>query len=68
MKKTISQAQVDLEQYRGSIVLTVDDQVYATRSPKKVAEMVKKIEQKHHKKPLITVVPNEGTLILINFI
>ena len=64
MKQKISQAQLDWEKYRGSIVLTVDDQVYATKSPKKVAEMIKKIEQKHHKKPLITVVPKEGTLIL----
>lgn len=68
MKKKISQGQPNWEKYRGSIVLTVDDQVYATKSPKKVAEMIKKIEQKHHKKPLITVVPSEGTLILINFI
>lgn len=68
MKKTISQAQLDLEQYRGSIVLSVDDQIYTTKSPKKVAEMIKKIEQKHHKKPLITVVPREDTLILINLI
>ena len=67
MKQKISQAQLDWEKYRGSIVLTVDDQVYATKSPKKVAEMIKKIEQKHHKKPLITVVPSADTLILSGF-
>ena len=53
------------EKYRGSIVLTVDDAVYTTKSPKKVTEMIKEIEKKHHKKPLITVVPTEDTLILI---
>lgn len=68
MKKKISQAQLDLEKYRGSIVLSVDDQIYTTKSPKKVAEMIKKIEERHHKKPLITVVPGEDTLILINLI
>lgn len=54
------------DKYRGSIVLTVDDQVYTTRSPKKVVGMIKEIEQKHHKKPLITMVPKEDTLILVN--
>lgn len=56
----------DWKKYRGSIVMTVDDQVYATKQPKKVAKLLKEIEKKHHKKPLITVVPKEDTLILIN--
>lgn len=54
----------DWDKYRGSIVMTVDDQVYATTQPKKVAKLLKEIEKKHHKKPLITVVPKEDTLIL----
>lgn len=52
------------ERYRGSIVLTVDDQVYTTKNPKKVTSMIKEIEKKYHKKPMITVVPKEDTLIL----
>ncbi len=56
----------DWEKYRGSIVLTVDNKVYSTKSPEKVVGMIKEIEKKHHKKPLITVVPKEDTLILIN--
>lgn len=49
---------------RGSIIMTVDDQVYTTKDAKKVAGMIKEIEKKHHKKPLITVIPKEDTLIL----
>ena len=56
------------EKYKGSIVLTVDDEVYTTKSPKKVTEMIKEIEKKHHKKPLITVVPLGDTLVLIDLI
>lgn len=56
----------DWEKLRGSIVMTVDDQIYTTKQPEKVAKLLKEIEKKHHKKPLITVVPKEDTLILIN--
>lgn len=52
------------EKYRGSIVMTVDDQIYSTKQPKKVPQMIKDIEKKHHKTPLITVVPKDDTLIL----
>ena len=48
----------------GSIVMTVDDQVYVTKHSGKVLKLIKEIEKKHHKKPLITVVPREDTLIL----
>lgn len=76
MRKAAAKLQTSSEQeilfknwgkYRGSIVMTVDDQVYITKQPKKVPQMLKKIENKHHKKPLITVVPKEDTLILIDF-
>ncbi len=55
------------DKYRGSIVMTVDDQIYTTKQPQRVPLLLKKIEKKHHKKPLITVVPKEDTLILIAF-
>lgn len=66
MKITQSKLDENWEKYRGSIVMTVDDVVYTTKSPKKVVGMLKEIEKKHHKKPLITVVPKEDTLILIS--
>lgn len=52
------------QEYKGTIVMSVDDQTYVTRQTKKVPALIKKIEEKHHKKPLITIVPKEGTLIL----
>ncbi len=57
----------DWGKYKGSIVMTVDDQIYSTKQPKKIAQLLKEIEKKHHKKPLITVVPKEDTLILVDF-
>ncbi len=45
--------------------MTVDNQVYATKNAKEVHKLLKDIEKKHHKKPLITVVPQADTLILI---
>ena len=44
--------------------MTVDDQTYSTKQPKKIPQMLREIEKKHHKKPLITVIPKEDTLIL----
>ena len=52
------------EKYRGSIVLSVDDKIYTTKSPKRVHKMLQEIEKKHHRRPLITVIPKEDTLIL----
>lgn len=54
-----------LKKYPGTIVMSVDGHTYVTKQTKKVPELIKEIEEKHHKKPLITVVPKEGTLILI---
>lgn len=55
---------IDSRKYRGSIVLTVDDHIYATKQPKKVPQMIKEIEKKYQKTPLITVIPKDDTLIL----
>lgn len=53
------------QKYTGSIVMSVNGHTYVTKQTKKVSGLIKEIEEKHHKKPLITVVPKEGTLILI---
>ena len=64
MKKAQVQSTLDWNKYKGSILLTVDDQIYATKQPAKVPQMIADIEKKHHKTPLITVVPKDDTLIL----
>lgn len=51
----------------GNVVLTVDDMVYIAKSPRSVHKMIKEIEKKHHKTPLITFIPRGDTLILISF-
>lgn len=63
--KTVSSQPKNSSKYPGTIVMSVDGQTYITKQAKKVPALIKEIEQKHHKKPLITIVPKEGTLILI---
>lgn len=64
MRQVRSTPIIDPEKYKGSIVLTVNDKIYATKQPKKVPQMIKDIEKKYHKTPLVTVVPKDDTLIL----
>ena len=52
------------EKYRGSIVMVVGDEIFATKRAKKVHKIVQEIEEKFHRRPLITYIPKEGTLIL----
>lgn len=52
------------EKYRGSIVMVIGDDIYATKRAKNAQKMLKEIEKKYHKQPLITYVPKEGALIL----
>lgn len=52
------------EKYRGNIVMVVGDEIFATKRAKKVHNIVKKIEEKFHRRPLITYIPKEGALIL----
>ena len=52
------------EKYRGNIVLVVGDKIFATKRAKNFPKMLKEIEGKFHKQPLITYIPKEGTLIL----
>lgn len=52
------------DKHRGSIVMVIGDQIYATKRAKRVNPMIKNIENKFHRRPLVTYVPKEGTLIL----
>lgn len=53
------------EKYRGNIVMIVGDEIFATKRAKKVHKIVKEIEEKFHRRPLITYIPKEETLILL---
>ena len=71
MKKNFPQLDVEQktlfknwEKYRGSIVMVVDDQIFATKRAGNFNKMLKEIETKFRKQPLITYIPKEGTLIL----
>lgn len=52
------------EKHRGSIVMVVGDKIFSTKQAKRVGKMVESIEQKFNRRPLITYIPKEGTLIL----
>lgn len=74
MRKVVSTANITPEQklllknwgkYRGSIVMVVEDKIFATKRAKNVDRLLKDIEQRFHKQPLITYIPKEGTLILL---
>lgn len=72
MKKLKSQVDVEQktllknwEKYRGNIVMVVGDEIYATKRAKNAQKILKEIETKYHKQPLITYIPREGTLILL---
>lgn len=52
------------EKYRGSIVMVVGDDIFSTKRASNVDKLVDKIEKRFHRRPLITYVPKEGTLIL----
>ena len=52
------------EKYRGNIVLVVGEKIFATKRAQKVNQLIGKIENKYHRRPLITFIPKEGTLVL----
>lgn len=52
------------EKYRGSIVMVVGDKLFATKQAKNVDNLIQKIESKFHRRPLITYIPKEGTMVL----
>lgn len=52
------------ERYRGSIVMVVGDQIFSTKRAKNVNQIINKIEKEFHRRPLITYIPKEGTLVL----
>lgn len=53
------------EKYRGNIVMVLGDKIFSTKQGNKVPQLIDKIEQEFHRRPLITYVPKEGTLILL---
>ena len=74
MKKVIPQTQFGIEQktldknwekLRGSIVMVVGNEIFSTKRAKNVNKMLKDIEKRFNKQPLITYIPKEGTLILL---
>ncbi|MBI2327542.1 hypothetical protein HYU92_04455 [Candidatus Curtissbacteria bacterium] len=68
MKKQLSEQEIlmkNWEKYRGSIVMVIGDKIFSTKSAKNVASIVNKIEKKFHRRPLITYVPKEQTLVLL---
>lgn len=70
MKNETSREQKTLiknwDKYRGSIVMVIGDQIFSTKRGASVAKIVDKIEKKFHKRPLITYIPKEQTLILFS--
>lgn len=50
--------------FRGYMVLVIEDKIFATKRASKFNKLLSEIEQKYHRRPLITVIPREGTLIL----
>lgn len=52
------------EKYRGNIVMVVGEEVFSTKKASQVSSLVKKIEKKFHRRPLITYIPEDVTLVL----
>ena len=52
------------EKYRGNIVMVVGDEIFATKRAKNVNAIMAEIEKKYHRRPLMTYIPKEGTLVL----
>ena len=54
------------DKYKGSIVMVIGDKVFSTKRAKNVNKIIRKIEKEYHKRPLITYIPKEDTLILFS--
>lgn len=69
-KQTITNEQKLLlnnwEKYRGNIVMVVGEEIFTTKKADRVDKIVEKIEKKFHRRPLITYIPKEGTLVLFS--
>ena len=53
------------EKYRGYTVLIIDDKIYAAKKASLAKKYFDMIIKKYHRSPLITVIPDADTLILI---
>lgn len=52
------------DQYRGYVVLVIEDKIYAAKRTSKIHRLMKEIEKKYHRQPLIAVIPKADTLIV----
>lgn len=52
------------ERYRGKIVMVIKNKIFATKNASEVNKIVKNIEKDFKTRPLITYIPEKGTLIL----
>lgn len=52
--------------YKGKIVAVMGDKIFAATSGAKAKIMIRKLEKKHGKPPLVTYVPKADTLILFS--
>lgn len=50
--------------YKGKIVAVVGKKIFSADSGKKAQKMIKDIEKKYRKPPLVTYIPKADTLIL----
>ena len=55
----------NLRRYRGYTVFTIDDKVFPVKKPTMAKKYFDLIRAKYNKVPLVTVIPNADTLILI---
>ncbi len=53
------------QRYRGSIVMVVGSNIFATKRAGKVNRIVSEIEKKFHRRPLITYIPKEQALAFL---
>jgi len=51
--------------YKGKIVAVVGKEVFSAKSGKKAESLIKRLEKKYKKPPLVTYIPKSDTLILL---
>ena len=52
------------DKYKGKIVAVSGDKIFAAKTGKQAQKMIKDIEKKYQKSPLVTYIPKADTLIL----
>lgn len=51
--------------YKGKIVAVVGKEIFSAQSGERAKALIKKLEKKYQKPPLVTYIPKADTLILI---